>query len=418
MLDRVKEYVKRVLGGEKGLSIFFSCDESSVEDYRKDPFNNPSFMLAMQKRVEATKMIELGIFEGEEEKKKEIKNHKLAPLIENVNPNLSYGDFIDYILNWSIGKDNGVLIEKVSGIPSISPDLVVHNPDNFTVYFDSNSISKITISNPMRTISGDELKNFKWIKSANYYMTKAGIEPNNSGTGLSNQKAIAIIGSYIKKVWTWNWAIAKNSGRANGIITSKEGYNLTAEDREEIRDKYSAMTAGTNNGKPLVLGGNALYQDTSKNPIDIDWSNGEKTSHMKIALSVGVPPELVGAGESTYNNRKEAKKELYTDTIIPWYQDFIRQLNDLLKKELGKAYFDIKVGKIEALKEDKGEELKALETAKDRLTVNEYRKEYARITGSDLKDIPNGDQIIIGIDTLDNIVVPIGGDGEEKEGDI
>ena len=70
------------------------------------------------------------------------------------------------------------------------------------------------------------------------------------------------------------------------------------------------------------------------------------------------------------------------------------------------------------MKEDKGEELKALETAKDRLTVNEYRKEYARITGSDLKDIPNGDQIIIGIDTLDNISVPIGGDGEEKEGDI
>ena len=131
MLDRVKEYVKRVLGEEKGLSIFFSCDESSVEDYRKDPFGNPSFMLAMQKRVEATKMIELGIFEGEEGKKKEIKNHKLAPLIENVNPNLSYGDFIDYILNWSIGKDNGVLIEKVSGIPSFAPDLVVHNPDNY-----------------------------------------------------------------------------------------------------------------------------------------------------------------------------------------------------------------------------------------------------------------------------------------------
>ena len=137
---------------------------------------------------------------------------------------------------------------------------------------------------------------------------------------------MSILGSYIKKVWNWNWSLAKNSGRVNGIISADGDYSLTQEDREEIRDKYSSMASGLNNGKPIVMGTKIRYQDTSKSPTDVDWSNGELTAHQKICLSVGVPPELVGAGESTYNNRLEAKKELYTDTIIPWYQDFIRQL--------------------------------------------------------------------------------------------
>ena len=414
MLERIKSYFHKMTG----VTVIWNCDESSPEDYIQDPFSNPSFMLAMQKRTEATKMIKLGIYTGEGDKKVEQKKHKLVSLLEKVNPNLSYGDFIDYVLNWSIGRNNGCLLEKRTGLSSYAPDIILYNPDNFTVSYDSYGISKIEINTPHQTITGEELKNFIWLKSANYYQEVAGYSPNKTAVGLTNQNAMSVVGSYIKKVWLWNLALAKNNGRPGGIISSKDGYNLSKEDREEIRDEYTAMMSGGNNGKPIVLGGNATYLDTSKTPIDVDWSNGELTSHKRICLSVGVPPELVGSGESTYNNRKEAKKELYTDTIIPWYEDFIRQLNHFLEKELNGAYFDLKVGEIEALKEDKGEELKALETAKDRLTVNEYRKEYARITGVDLKDIPNGDQIIIGVDTLENISTPIQGDGNEKEDDI
>lgn len=414
MLERIKSYFHKMTG----VTVIWNCDESSPEDYIQDPFSNPSFMLAMQKRTEATKMIKLGIYTGEGDKKVEQKKHKLVSLLEKVNPNLSYGDFIDYVLNWSIGRNNGCLLEKRTGLSSYAPDIILYNPDNFTVSYDSYGISKIEINTPHQTITGEELKNFIWLKSANYYQEIAGYSPNKAAVGLTNQSAMSVVGSYIKKVWLWNLALAKNNGRPGGIISSKDGYNLSKEDREEIRDEYTAMMSGGNNGKPIVLGGNATYLDTSKTPTDVDWSNGELTSHKRICLSVGVPPELVGSGESTYNNRKEAKKELYTDTIIPWYEDFIRQLNHFLEKELNGAYFDLKVGEIEALKEDKGEELKALETAKDRLTVNEYRKEYARITGIDLKDIPNGDQIIIGVDTLENISTPIQGDGNEKEDDI
>lgn len=411
MFERIKNYFSKMTG----VSVIWNCDESSPEDYIEDPFSNPSFSLAMQKRIEATKIIKLGIFIGEDKNKKELKNHKLNSLLERVNPNLSYGDFIDYILNWSIGKSNGCLIEKVVGMSMYAPDIIVYNPDNFTITYDNYTISKIEINNPHRIITGNDIKNFIWLKSANYYQEIAGLTPNGTTTGLSKQNAISVLGGYIKKVWLWNFALAKNKGRPGGIISSKDGYNLSKEDREEIRDEYTSMMTGINNGQPIVLG---TYLETSKTPIDVDWKIGEITAHERICLSIGVPPELIGSGESTYNNRKEAKKELYTDTIIPWYKDFVRQLNYLLEKELNGAYFDLKIGEIEALKEDKGEELKALETAKDRLTINEYRKEYSRITGVDLKDLPNGNQIIIGVDTLENISTPIGGDGGESEEDI
>lgn len=415
MFERLKNYFS---SQTNGLSIFLPCDDTAINDYINDPFSNPSFCLAMQKRTEATKTIEVGIFKGYDKQKKELENHVLEQLLYRVNANLSWGDFIDYVLNWSIGKNNGVLIEKVVGIPSMAPDLMVYNPDNFQITFDTSGISKIEILNPRRIITGSALKNFKWIKSCNYYQELAGISPGDVGTGLSNQNALGVIGSYIKKVWKWNWSLAKNTGRVNGIISSKDGYNLKKEDREEIRDTYASMASGWNNGKPIVLGGNATYQDTSKSPTDVDWENGEITAHKKICLSVGVPPELVGEGDSTYNNRLESKKELYTDTIIPWYNDFMRQLNDLLKPELKDAYFAIKIGSIEALKENKADELHALETAKDRLTINEYRKEYARITGIELEDVENGDVIIVGSETLNNIVTDIRGDGSEKEDDI
>lgn len=418
IFENIKDYLIKKLGGVPGLSILMGCDETGIDDHAKDPYSNPSFALAMQKRIDATKTVELGIFKGDGDTKVEEKKHYLIPLIENVNPNQSWGDFINLVLKWSLGKDNGVLIEKVVGLPSMTPDIIIYNPDNFTVYFDNYRVRKIVISNPAKSIEGEELKNYIWIKNPNCYNPVGGIAPGSTGQGYSEQNAMSVIGSYIRKIWVWNWALANNSGKAGGIITPKESAYLSDEDRQEIADKYSAMTTGTNNGKPVVLGGSVQYHDTSKAPTDADWREGEKTSHKRICLSLGVPPELVGEGESTYNNRKEAKKELYTDTIIPWYNDFLRQLNKLLEKELKGSYFDIKIGSIEALKEDKGEELKALETIKDRLTINEYRKAVAKVTGLDLDDVEGGDVIIIGTETLENLSVSLKGDGTENEGDI
>lgn len=403
-----------MLLGRTSPGFYIDCD-NEISDYISNPFENPSFALAMFKRVEATKAVKISVFEGTGDKRKELTNHLLAPLCENLNKNLTWGEFISYVLNWSLGTDNGCLIRKVKGLSWTRPDIIVYNPSNFTVGCGIEGIRKITILNPSMTFEGEELKNFIWVKSPNFKDLIANLNPGMTKRGFSLQNAMGTVGAYIKSVWLWNWRISKNSGRATGIITAEQ---IRKENIEEIKDTISSQVTGHSNGGIMVLGGNAKYLDTSKNPTDADWLNGERIAHERICLSLGVPSELCGGGESTYNNRKQARAELYTDTIIPWAQDLVRMLNNLLKEELKGAYFDIKTSNIEALKKDKSAELKALESIKDRLTVNEYRKMVSLITGMELKDVENGNEIIIGNETLKTVSEPIGGEGGENEDDI
>ncbi|MGL5426398.1 MAG: hypothetical protein ACRDAS_00585, partial [Cetobacterium sp.] len=200
MFERIKNYFS---SQNKGVTIIGGCDEEQLKDYIRNPYSNPSFCMAMQKRCEATKNVKLGIFIGEGESKKELPKHKLAIMAEKLNANLSYADFIDYVLNWSIAEDNGCLIRKVNGLSWLNPDIRVYSPSNFNVYFDNFGINKIEIMNPHETISDpEEIKKFLWIKSANYYQAVAGHNPNMIGTGLSNQNAIAVIASFAKAAWS------------------------------------------------------------------------------------------------------------------------------------------------------------------------------------------------------------------------
>ena len=203
--------------------------------------------------------------------------------------------------------NNGVLLELIKGLPSFAPDLYIHSPSNFTVYFEGRRIREIRIHNPAKTITGDELKNYMWLSSPNYDNIIDGVSGNGIGQGRSKQNALAIFGAYLFKAWKWNWSLANNLGKPGGILQTEGA--VDKEDREEIRSKYSAHYAGAENaGSPLVLGSGLKYQDTSKAPIDADWSTAEQKAHERAAIATDVPIELVGGGDSTYQNRKQAKK--------------------------------------------------------------------------------------------------------------
>ena len=130
---------------------------------------------------------------------------------------------------------------------------------------------------------------------------KDGISGLGVTTGYSKYNAFAIWGAYVKKAWEWNWSLAKNLGKPGGIL-STEGY-VDKEDRKEISDKYTASNGGANHaGKTLVLGSGLKYKDTSRATIDTDWCPGEQKAYERTAIAAGVPAELVGGGESTYQN--------------------------------------------------------------------------------------------------------------------
>lgn len=419
-MNRLSNALNALMGKDtSGLVIeSVACTDYSASEYLDNIYENPTFMLPMSKRIQATQTVDIGVYKKTKDGNEYVENHFINELFRNVNKTTTWDDFIDYLLVWSIGSDNGALIEKVVGFKSAKPDLKIYNPNNFTITFNGGEIAKISISNPMRTITGDELKNFMWVRSPNYLAVSDAISQFKTETGYSKQKSMGILGAFSKIAWVWNRTIAKNGGRINGLFTTERPLNDS--DKKEIKDKYSTQIAGQNNNKPLIVGGNLKYQDTSKNPTDTDWNVGESKAFSRVSLSLGVPSELVGEGESTYNNRKEAKAEMYTETIIPWLQGLCKKLTVFLSDQLRaneRIWMDI--SSIDALKTDLGEVAKSLESIKNRVTINEYRKILGEMTGLDTPEIKNGDIIILsGNDMSLEDVLAVPDNTGESEGDI
>lgn len=395
-----------------------ACTDYSAAEYMQDIYENPTFMLPMSKRIQATQTVELGVYKKTNEGYEFVENHFMNELFNNVSKSTTWDDFIDLLLVWSVGSDNGALIEKVVGMKSMKPDLRIYNPSNFTVTFNNGEITKISISNPNRNITGDELKNFMWYRSPNYLAVSDAIQQFENANGYSKQNSVGVLGAFSKMAWIWNRTIAKNGGRINGLFTAEKPLN--EKDRQEIKDKYSSQMAGQNNNKPLIVGGALKYQDTSKNPTDTDWNIGESKAFARVSLSLGVPPELVGEGESTYNNRKESKSEMYTETIIPWLQGLSKKLTLFLGGQLKpgeKIWLDI--SSIDALKKDIGSVIESLDKTKNRLTINEYRKILGEMTGLATDDRENGDVILVNGNEMALEDILSGGDNtKEVEDDI
>ncbi len=406
---------------KKMCSFIAGGDENfNRDEYMNNIYYQEAYMLAMSKKIKACQNVQFGVYKKTKDGKEKLTAHTLSRLFSAINPNTSFNDFLDYFLMWYESSDNGVLVEVIRGLKSFCPDIYLHNPSNFSVYFNGVNIERIEILNPSRTITGEELKNFIWIKNPNYFNIKDSIPFSNTGTGYSKQNAFALWGAYVKKAWIWNWNLANNLGRPGGIFTA-EGF-LEKEDKEEIRDKYTASFGGARNaGQPMVLGSGMKYQDISKNPIDSDWNIGEQKAFERTAIATGVPAELVGGGESTYQNRKHAKKELYKDEIIPFLNKLTQWLNYLLKDYLKtEEEIDYDLAGIDELKEDIGEVIKSLESLKDRVTINEYRKFLSKLTDIELKDLGKaGDVILVsaGNVTLDE-VLEVDNTVNEKEDEI
>lgn len=388
-------------------------------EYMGNITKQAAFILPITKKINACKNITMAVYKQEKEGKKMLEKHALNGLFNMINPNTSFQDFLDYLIVWMESSDNGVLLEVIRGIPSLKPDLYIHSPQNFTVYFEGRRIREIRINNPAMTIMGDELKNYMWIRSPNYGNTVDSVSSSGIGRGYSKHNATSIFGAYSWRAWLWNWNLAKNLGKPGGILQTDGA--VDKEDREEIRAKYSAHYAGSENaGSPLVIGSGLKYQDTSRAPIDADWSTAEQKAYERAALAVDVPAELVGGGESTYQNRKQAKKELYREAVIPFFNNLKNWLNYLLADYLKAGEFiDYDLTGADELKEDIGEVITKLEPLKNRVTINEYRRIISSLTDLSLEDLDNGDVLLVssGDVSIDEIL-----DGDtsssEKEEDI
>lgn len=189
----------------------------------------------------------------------------------------------------------------------------------------------------------------------------------------------------------WAASLLENSAAPSGIITT-EGY-VSDEDYERLKKEIRENWSGSNNAGAMKLLDNGLkFQPISFTPKDMSWLEGKRDAAIEIVTALGVPPEMLGIGETTYSNRSEAVKSFYSETVKPMMELYTWQLtNQLVKQFDPDIYVDADYSSIPALREAEEIKLKRLEAMSGILTINERRAlmGYEPVEGGNVILVPS-----------------------------
>ncbi|UYO61821.1 phage portal protein [Acetobacterium wieringae] len=266
---------------------------------------------------------------------KKIPNHPMKLLIENPNPMQGQSKFLERAIKFFfIGGET--FIHKID-IGKTARELYCYRPDRCIVEFGKDA--------------GQPIESFKYQAGSTITIDPSNIlhwksfnpmdEYDGLGRGLSLLAPAARVIDQNNAIKQWNYSLMKNGAKKDGAFVIKEMLSDDAYDR--AKEALKADYNGDNPGGYMLLEGGADFRDFGNNPKDTDWLEGSKQTIVEICASLGVDPILIGFNEfSSYNNKSEAKKSLYTETVIP----LLRELADELGQFLGLAdseffYFDL-----------------------------------------------------------------------------
>jgi len=274
---------------------------------------------------------------------KEVEDHYLDKMLERPNPTEGYDDFIKGVFTDFLST--GEMFISGVKIGGKTKELWRQSPVHMTVigsetgmvgkYVFKNAGKEITF--PVDQLTGESELFFKKMPN-----------PLNYWRGQSPLQAAALAVDSHNAGMIWNNSLLENSARPSGII------ELTGTPSSEtvgrFRELFKKRIQGKKNAGeiPMLIEG-AKWVPTDTNPRDMDFISTLKETTKYIASTYGVPLPLVDNDSASYNNIEQAKERFYTDTVIPLFNSFLRDLNNWLRKELAGAEFCINMDSIPAL---------------------------------------------------------------------
>jgi HK97 family phage portal protein len=207
----------------------------------------------------------------------------------------------------------------------------------------------------------------------------------------------------------WNKSILDNQGRPGMVFTLVGATGEQAMDKLEqhLRDEH---TGPANAGKNLIIAGDrgTKAEPWGFSPSDLDFNEGDLRLMRKIAMGYGVPPELLGIQDATYNNRAEARLYFWENTVF-FYLNYIRdELNNWLYEKGSDRFVDYILDNVPALAL-KRDLLWGRAQKSDFLKINEKREMVG------LDPDPNGDVILTPASMIPLGSVGVGDEEEEEE---
>lgn len=158
--------------------------------------------------------------------------------------------------------------------------------------------------------------------------------PLDDWYGMSPIEAAAYAIDQFNAAGEHNAALLQNGARPSGALVYKG--SLTDDQGRRIHqmlmDRYQNPR---NAGRPMVLSGDARWVEMALSPKDMDFVETKMSTARDICAAFGVPHVLVVPGEATFNNRADARLELWEQTIIPLLDRAVDGLNNWLVPMFG-----------------------------------------------------------------------------------
>ncbi|ODA66844.1 Phage portal protein [Methyloligella halotolerans] len=187
----------------------------------------------------------------------------------------------------------------------------------------------------------------------------------------------------------WNKALLDNAACPSGaLVYSAADGQLAPEQYERLKTELEDSFSGARNaGRPLLLEGGLDWKGMGFSPKDMDFIQAKHLAAREIALSLGVPPMLLGIpGDNTYSNYQEANRTFWRQTVLP----LVNRTAKALSGWLGAGFEDglelrPDLDAVEALSVER-EALWERVRVSEFLTVNEKRAAvgYGPVEGGDV----------------------------------
>ena len=195
--------------------------------------------------------------------------------------------------------------------------------------------------------------------------------------GLAPLQAAALAGDTHNIGMIWNYSLLKNGARPSGIVEFSD--TPSGEVINRLKEFFKRQMQGSKNaGEIPVLTGGAKWTSVDTNPRDMDYIQTMREMAKYIASAFGVPLPLIDNDSASYNNMEQAKERLWTDTIVPLFDEFLNAFGAWLLPVYGENLeFCANLDSIQALEGVRTRKFERMVKSieKGLLTIDEARRE-------------------------------------------
>jgi HK97 family phage portal protein len=324
----------------------------------------------------------------------EIADSELNTLLERPNEYQSFSEFIENVVGYKLITGNSYIwanrltsgkVAELVTLPSqyvaIISDGTINGVEGYTFtlvgwdQLDAKDVIHLKYFNPYFDTNGQQLYGLSPLQAA-YRTVQRSNDAKDTSVGM-----------------------LQNQG-PKGILYADEANDFGPEQagklKEDFYNQYGTKGKITQNaGNILIAGAKLGWVNMGMSPVDLQLLESEKITLRELCNVYGVNSALFNDPDNkTYNNIKEAKKEMLTQVVLPELVAIRDALNRFFAVEIGQGYYiDFDITVFPELQEDM-KELSAILSQSWWITPNEKRAAMRYDTSMDT--------------TMDEIYIPAG----------